>query len=219
MEVISDYNNNMEDKKNEIQMLPYNTDMPVLELPEYGRNIRNLVDFCLTIEDREERTRCAYAIVEVMSRLFPAGKGEGGDRRKFWDHLNIMSSFSLDIDFPCEVLTQEQMRMRPEHLPYYGGDGDVRHRHYGRTVERLVNTVANMQEGPERDQLILMVANHMKKLMMITNPEGATDQRILNDLCEFSQGKIALTPDAIRLHEFMEISRPVPKRNNRRKKK
>lgn len=217
MEVITDFNNNMEDKKIEIQMLPYNTDMPVLELPEYGRNIRNLVDFCLTLEDREERTRCAYAIVDVMARLFPAGKGEGGDRRKFWDHLNIMSGFSLDIDFPCEVVTKEQMRVRPERLPY--SSGDVSHRHYGRTVERLVNTVANMQEGPERDQLILMVANHMKKLMMITNPEGATDQRILNDLYEFSQGKIALTPETIHLQEYMEIARPVAKRNNRRRKK
>ena len=31
--------------------MPYNTQMPKLALPEYGRNIQNMVNYCLTIED------------------------------------------------------------------------------------------------------------------------------------------------------------------------
>ena len=48
------------------RMVEYNSDRSQLALPEYGRNIQQMVDHCVTIEDREERTRCAYSIVQVM---------------------------------------------------------------------------------------------------------------------------------------------------------
>ena len=50
-------------------MLDYNTQNRQLALPEYGRNIQQMVDFCVTIPDREERTRCAYTIIDVMRNL------------------------------------------------------------------------------------------------------------------------------------------------------
>lgn len=52
-------------------MLTYNTQLKRLVLPEYGRNIHQMVDHCLTIEDRDERTRCAHSIIASMSKLFP----------------------------------------------------------------------------------------------------------------------------------------------------
>ena len=52
-------------------MLTYNTQLKHLKLPEYGRNIHQMVEHCLTIEDRDERTRCAHSIINCMSKLFP----------------------------------------------------------------------------------------------------------------------------------------------------
>jgi len=43
--------------------MKYNTAEKHLAQPEYGRNVQNLVDYCVTIEDREERNRCANAIM------------------------------------------------------------------------------------------------------------------------------------------------------------
>ena len=83
-----------------------------LALPEYGRNIQRMIDHCLTIEDRDERTKCAHSIADVMATLFPSIIGEGGNRRKIWDHIFIMSDFKLDIDFPCEVVTPEKLVKR-----------------------------------------------------------------------------------------------------------
>ena len=51
-------------------MLEYNTQKEKLVLPEYGRNVQQMVDYCLTIENRDERNRCASAIVAIMSNLF-----------------------------------------------------------------------------------------------------------------------------------------------------
>ena len=43
----------------------------VIPLPEYGHHIQHMVDHCLTIEDRDERTRCAHAIVKAMAIIQP----------------------------------------------------------------------------------------------------------------------------------------------------
>lgn len=40
-------------------------------MPEYGRNIQNMVDYCVTVKNREERTKCAYAIINIMGNMFP----------------------------------------------------------------------------------------------------------------------------------------------------
>ena len=81
-------------------MLTYKNHLKTLVLPEYGRNIQNMVDHCLTIEDRDERTRCARSIIDAMSILFPAQGDRQAARRKLWDHLAIMSGFELDVDLP-----------------------------------------------------------------------------------------------------------------------
>ena len=51
--------------------MKYNTEEKRLALPDYGRNIQNMVDHCLTIADREERTRCANTIISIMGNMFP----------------------------------------------------------------------------------------------------------------------------------------------------
>ena len=57
-------------------MLTYNSQLKKLVLPEYGRNIQQMVDYCLTIEDRDERTHCAHTIVQNMANMFPQLRAE-----------------------------------------------------------------------------------------------------------------------------------------------
>ena len=87
-------------------MLTYNTQLKKLKLPEYGRNIQQIIDYCCTIEDREERTRCAYSIIQIMGSLFPQLGDEADYKHKLWDHLAIMSDFKLDIDYPYEIIKE-----------------------------------------------------------------------------------------------------------------
>ena len=51
--------------------MKYNTEEKKLVMPEYGRNIQNMVDYCVAIEDREERKRCANTIINIMGNMFP----------------------------------------------------------------------------------------------------------------------------------------------------
>ncbi len=195
-------------------MLTYNTQRRQLVLPEYGRNIQRMVDYCLTIEDRDERTRCAYTIVKAMGTLFPQLKENEESRRKLWDHLAIMSGFKLDIDYPVQVVTAAELQTQPDHLGY--GEHRIRLRHYGHYVEQMIDRIASMEPGDERDALTLLVANHMKKLQLQVNSEGVDDAKIFRDLAEFSHGAIRLDPEKVHLHEFQEI---VPPATGKKKKK
>ena len=195
-------------------MLTYNNRLKKLVLPEYGRNIQNMVDYCVTIEDRDERNLCAATIVDSMHTLFPATGDAEEYRRKLWDHLAIMSDFNLDVDYPCEVVDRRIFDDGPDAVPAER-PGSFPYRHYGRLIPRLIETAVSMPDGEERDALITLVANQMKKTLLASNPEGVDDQRILNDVRAISHGAIKADPERICLQEF----RHAPTPSGRKKKK
>ena len=46
--------------------MEYNTTRPKLLLPEYGRNVQQMIAHAMEIADRDERNKAARAIIEVM---------------------------------------------------------------------------------------------------------------------------------------------------------
>lgn len=200
------------------KFIPYNTGMPQLPLPEYGRNIQNMVDYCVEIPDPEERAICAHAIVGVMRTLFPQQVGDKGDMKKFWDHINIMSRFELDIDFPVPVIQAEEANPNPKPIPY-SNSREIIFRYYGKHIQEMVRTVADMDDSEERFNLIGVIANHMKKLMLAHNKEAVSDMKVLNDLRFISDGKIDLQPGDIYLYDFQEVQQPTKQKQNKKKNK
>jgi hypothetical protein len=51
--------------------MEYTTLEEKLIMPEYGRNVQRMVTHCITIPNREERTRCAQSIINIMGNMFP----------------------------------------------------------------------------------------------------------------------------------------------------
>lgn len=196
-------------------MLSYNTQLKKLVLPEYGRNIQQMVDYCVTIEDREARTRCAYSIIETMGNLFPQLRDVEDFRHKLWDHLAIMSDFKLDIDYPCEIVNKDNLNSHPERVDYQLSP--IKYRHYGKHIELMIAKAAAMPDGEERDALIALLANHMKKTMLAINKDGVEDAKIFKDLEHYSHGAIRLDPETYHLHEFKEA--PAPQQSGKKKKK
>ena len=89
--------------------MEYNTQLKKLILPEYGRNIQNMVNYCLTVEDKEERTRCANSLIDIMGNMFPHLRNVNDFKHILWDHLAIMADFQLDIDYPYEIIKKEEL--------------------------------------------------------------------------------------------------------------
>ena len=200
--------------------MKYNTEEKKLVMPEYGRNIQNMVDYCITIQDREERKRCADTIINIMGNMFPHLRDVNDFKHILWDHLAIMADFKLDIDYPVEIVKKESLEIKPQRIPY--SQHDIRFRHYGRFVQDMIKLAVDYQEGEERNQLIRMIANHMKRDYLNWNKDGVEDQKILDDLCELSGGKIKLSAEDLRLTEqrtFIPRRRQMNNNNNQGKKK
>ena len=58
-----------------IEGLDYNTHREKLMMPEYGREIQNMVDMAIELPTREERLQAAKSIVAVMKRMSPQPHG------------------------------------------------------------------------------------------------------------------------------------------------
>lgn len=169
--------------------MQYNTQKEKLLLPEYGRNIQNMVDHCVAIADPEERRRCAYAVIDIMGNLFPHLRDVNNFKHILWDHLAIMSDFQLDIEYPYEVIKKEDLYSAPGHIDY--SRPTMRFRHYGKILERMVKIASDMEEGEPREQLIRMLLGQMKRSYTQWNKE-ADDEKIFHDLRDLSKGKIDL---------------------------
>lgn len=191
--------------------MEYNSNREKLKLPEYGRNVQNMVNHMLTINDKDERTRCAYAIVSVMGNMFPHLRDVSDFDQKLWDHLTIMSDFQLDIDAPCPLPTEEVLHVKHDKLPY--SEQDIRIRHYGKNLEKLIDTAVDMEDQKEKDQLVYLTANHMKKLFLQWNKDVVTDAKIFDDLYLLSGGKLAYSEKDFKLIDPKVIV------NKQRKKK
>lgn len=177
--------------------MEYNTKQKRLPLPEYGRSVQKMVDHAMTIEDRDERQKCANTIVNIMASMFPNLRSLPDFERKLWDHLAIMSGFELDIDYPFEVIKKETFNAPPQRIPYQ--TGEVRHRHYGRIVEDMIAHACTLEEGEERNKLVELITIQMKKNHIAWNKDGVEDKKIYEDLKAYSKGKIDISEGEIKL--------------------
>ena len=183
--------------------MKYNTTETRLVLPEYGRNIQNMVNYCLTIEDRNERNRCANAIIHIMGNLFPHLRDVNDFKHILWDHLAIMADFRLDVDYPYEIVKKENLLKRPPRVEY--GHSKITYRHYGKLLEQMIQKANELENGPAKDALVKMLANYMKRLYMTWNKDSVDDRKIFKDLDELSKGKIVLSEETYKLMENREI--------------
>lgn len=199
--------------------MEYNTQQRKLPLPEYGRSVQNMVDHALTIEDRAERQRCANTIVNIMGVMFPHLRDIADFKHKLWDHLAIMADFKLDIDYPVEVVRKENLDVKPEPIAY--SNHNIRYRHYGQFIQDLIAIAVDYPEGEEKKRLLRMIANHMKKDYINWNKDGLEDQKILDDLCDLSGGKIQLSAEQFKLLEqrtFVPRRRQMNNQNQQKRK-
>ena len=192
--------------------MQYNTQQKKLPLPEYGRSIQNMVDYALTITDRVERQKCANTIISIMGNMFPHLRDIPDYTHKLWDHLAIMSGFKLDIDYPYEAIRKENLDTRPDAIPY--PNTKIRYRHYGRTLEELIKKATEFPEGNEKNILIALIVNHMKKDYTSWNKDTIDDAKINNDLMELSNGKLRLDEQMLQLIETRSAANRRPKSNN-----
>lgn len=159
-------------------------------MPEYGRGIQNMVDYALTLADRNERQRCACTIVSIMGNMFPHLRDVPDFKHKLWDHLAVMADYRLDIDYPYEIRPKKDVGRKPEPMAY--PMKKIRYRHYGALLEDLIGKLAAMPEGPEREELTMRVAGQMKRSLGNWNKDAMDDEKVAFDLSAYTHGAVRL---------------------------
>ena len=91
----------------------------------------------------------------------------------------------------------ERERRNGKPIPY--PSTKIRYRHYGRTLEILINKACEFPEGDEKKNLVALICNHMKKDYMAWNKDTVDDRKIAEDLAELSGGKLQMDDDIVRL--------------------
>ena len=201
--------------------MEYNTDRTPLLMPEYGRNIQQLVEYCKSISSKEERNEVAKAIVEFMGQRNPHLRDEEGYKHKLWDHLYILSGYDLDVDSPYPFPTKEQLTQKPNKMQYPSLDNE--YKFYGKSILQLIEIAIGLENGEEKEALIQVIANNMKKAYNVYNKEHVQDEVIFRHLLELSGNKLSLegieTLDKSKIYNSNNKNRKNNRHNNHNKRK
>ena len=170
--------------------IDYNSERPLLIIPEYGRHIQKMINHCVALEDKEERNKMAKAIITVMGNLQPHLRDVPDFKHKLWDQMYIMSNFKLEVDSKYKVPSKEELQQKPEALNY--PKSASKYRFYGNNIQIMIDTALSWEEGELKEALVYTIANHMKKCFLNWNKDTVDDAIIFNHLVELSDGKLDL---------------------------
>ena len=183
-------------------MMEYNSQRSKLVISEYGRHIQKMIEHAAGLKDKEERNNAAKVIMRVMGQLNPHLRDINDFKHKLWDHLFIISDFKLDVDSIYPKPTPQSLSITPERVPYPAKK--IRYKHYGKTIEMMIEKAGTFKDGPEKDALIKSLANHLKKSYLTWSKDSVDDEKIFKDLEELSNGKLKPDKD-LKLHNTNDI--------------
>ena len=166
----------------------YNYTRSKLYLPEYGRHIQQMVDSLLLIEDKQERTRQAKAVIAVMGNLNPTLRDTEDFKHKLWDHLFIMSDFRLDVDSPYQQPSRQDLTIVPQKMPY--PQTHIMFKHYGKYAQRLLQVVATKQGSRTAEREVANIARFMRSKSYEYNNEHPNNESIIRDIHLMAGGSV-----------------------------
>ncbi len=176
--------------------MEYNSQMEELIMPEYGRNVQRLIFHAKTIQNDEYRQRFVEQIIRLMFQMQPLNRTIDEIRDKLWKHLYRIANYDIQVTPPSGVIpTPEAAMKRPEkvEIPHQ----ELRFRHYGSGVQKLIRKALEMEPGPKRDGLVSVIASYMKLAYRTWNKEHfVSDDVIKADLEIISGGRLAI-PESI----------------------
>ncbi|MEO5649321.1 MAG: DUF4290 domain-containing protein [Ginsengibacter sp.] len=171
-----------------VENMEYNTTRNHLTIKEYGRHIQKMVEYVLTIEDREKRQKNAYALIELMGFLNPHLKNVEDYRHKLWDHLYLISDFKLDVDSPYPVPTEAILRAKPDRLPY--PKRHPKYNHLGKNIEIVIDKALHEEDAEKRQGFANAIAYYMKLTYSNWHKELVHDDNIQSELSSITQGEL-----------------------------
>jgi hypothetical protein len=177
----------------------YNTSRKKLILAEYGRNVQNMVAHICTLPTKEERNRHAQIVIDLMGFLNPHLRDVADFKHKLWDHLHIISDFQIDVDSAYPKPAPDAIHFKPAPLTY--PQQRIKFKHYGKTVELMINKAKKIEDPQRRQTMTQSIANFMKMAYVTWNKDTVADETIISDLKALSNGELEID-ESFNLHKI-----------------
>ncbi|MBO6118054.1 MAG: DUF4290 domain-containing protein [Bacteroidales bacterium] len=202
--------------------MEYNTLRSKLIMPEYGRNIQKMAEFCRSLEDRQQRNAAAKQCVKAMMQVKQAESGSSNFYRKIWEHFFMIAGWDLDIDCPVKVEPNLQKEVIKSRFTY--SDGKIKNRTYGKFLPEMLKQTAWMLEGEEKKALKERSANMLKRMEYESCGTVRDDEQLKRVFYLLSGGEMDLDEDFVfktvkQLQGKQKAAKPVSKKAAKNKKK
>ncbi len=184
-----------------IQGLDYNTQRDKLIMSEYGREVQKMVEHAASLPTKEERQLAAETIIHLMESKNPQVRESADYEQTLWDHLYLLSHRELDIDWPFDVSEAEKIHSKPQPMKRTAGSvaqSTKYPRHYGQLITELFEKLKQMPAGDERDELVRLTANQMKRDLTIWGHGSIDDEKVADDLARYTDGIIQIDLNTFR---------------------
>lgn len=196
--------------------MEYNATREHLVMQEYGRHVQKMVDYLLTISDKETRQKNAEAVVELMGFLNPQLKTIEDYKHKLWDHLYVISDFKLDVDSPYGKPEKETYKTKPEPLHY--PKRKPRYNHLGKNLELVIDKAMAEVDAEKKSGFAHVIAHYMKLAYSNWHKELVHDDGIRQELNSITNGELEFSNTPFVRHRnigFRNDDSYGFKRNNR----
>jgi len=185
--------------------MEYNTTRSDMSMREYGRHIQKMVEYLLTIEDREERQQQTQVVIELMGFLNPHLKNVEDFRHKLWDHLFFISDFKLEVDSPYPIPQKETYKQKPDPLPY--PKRYPKFSHLGKNLEIIINKALNEEDPEKKSGFSNAIAYYMKLAYSNWHTELVHDDAIRSELNNITGGQLEFSNTPFIKHRNQNFER------------
>ena len=173
----------------------YNFERKKLNLPEYGRNILKMVEYLMSIEDRDLRNQQARVVIDVMGNINTTLRDTDDLKHKLWDHLFIISDFQLDVDSPYPKPSPTSITPHPDKISY--PTNRIARKHYGKNIENMLRVLRDVEDEEERLAIVENIARYMRNKSYEYNQEHPNNEIIINDIRAMSDNRIEISDDML----------------------
>ncbi len=194
-----------------MEELDYNTQREKLNMPEYGRHVQKMIEYVASLPDKEKRNEQIQSVVQVMGTLNPQLRDINDFKHKLWDHVHVISDFTIDIDSPYATPTRESLSTAPSPIPLE--TTPVKAAHYGRNIQNMIDVIAQREDDDVKTYMIKTLASYMKQQYLIWNKDSVSEETIFNDIHKLSDGRITV-PEGVHIGMGMTENNHQHNRNN-----
>lgn len=172
--------------------MEYNSQKDELIIPEYGRNVQNMILYAKEIADDRARQLVVEEIIQMMMMMHPQNRNLDDYRVKLWRHVFKIANYDLKVTPPNGITpSPEDDNRKPDKVNY--PTAEPGYRHYGNNVQHLIKRALEMEPGPKRNGFVATIASYMKLAYRTWNKEHfVSDDIIKTDLEILSQGQLSL---------------------------